>query len=119
MYNASQLFAGQAVMMFTLDFAVELPLERRWQPSSESSKDSRHGERALSCSARESIPEVYHVDVCPRARIAVEGPRRKLNRPQDRLSRSLSFLSFEVPVDAPGCLRPVERIEVNSWSALL
>jgi hypothetical protein len=55
-------------MMFTLDIAVGLPLERHWQASSESFKDTRHREGGLFCSAREGIPEVYHVGMYPKLR---------------------------------------------------
>jgi hypothetical protein len=76
-------------MMFTLAVAVELPLERHWQASSESFKDTRHREGGLFCSAREGIPEVYHVGIYPRIEIGLEGPRRKLDRHRGHLSRQL------------------------------
>jgi hypothetical protein len=72
-------------MMFTLDIAGELPLERHWQASSESFKDTRHREGGLFCSAREGISEGL--------------PRRQLSQDQDEAGGSKT--ETETPKRSP------------------
>lgn len=87
MFRSLQPFAGQAVLMLTLDIAVELPLDEHWQHHQ--SLLSIEGIARVWCSVvhTNATSEVYHVGIGLRTRIMLEGLRRKLNRRGCHLSR--------------------------------
>jgi hypothetical protein len=61
----------------------------------------------------------YHAHHSSQTGIRLEGSYWKLNSRRDQFSGSPPSLLFEVLEDRPGCLGPVECVEVNAGSSLL